>query len=523
MICARRLTYTYPDALTPAIAAIDLEIEEGSFVVFAGASGSGKSTLVRALTGLVPHFHGGTFAGTVTVDGRDTRVTPPRDLAGIVGFVDQRPEGQAVTDVVEDEITFGMENLGIDPTTMRTRLEETLDQVGIAHLRTRRIATLSGGERQRVQIAAALALHPKILVLDEPTSQLDPGAAEDVFASLQRLHADLGLTLIVTEHRLDRVLQHAERLIVLRAGEMVADGAPAEVLGSGVAVTPLSRLARGLGWERVPMTIREGRALVRTISLAPAGTTVETPGEVVLDARGVRVALGGSEVLRDVDLSACRGEVVAIVGRNGAGKTTLLRAALGLTRARAGSITLAGRDVERTPVATLAQHAAYVPQDAGTILFRRTVHDEIATTVAARGGDVDDVLLAHDLVTVRNLDPRDLSHGMRLRVALAAATASARDLIALDEPTRGVDADAKARLAAMIAGWRDRAVLLVTHDVELIASCATRVVFLAEGAVVVDGPMHDVLGGSSLFSSQMHKVFGDRRIATVEDALAAAR
>lgn len=525
MIEVRGLTYTYPGGTRPALRAIDLTVADGDFVVVAGGSGSGKSTLARVLAGIVPHFHGGAVGGTVRVAGFDTRTHGPRDLAGVVGFVDQVPEAQSVTDLVEDEIAFGMENLGVEPAIIRRRIEEVVDQVGIAHLRARRMATLSGGERQRVQIAAALALQPRLLILDEPTSQLDPGAAEDVFAILQRLHADLGLTLIVVEHRLERVVQHADRLVVLAEGEIVADGTPAEVLAGGAARTPLSRLAHGLGWDAVPLTVRDGRARAVRVTLDPL-VRVEAPaGEPLLRARGVRVALGGAEVLRGIDLDGARGEVIAVAGRNGAGKTTLLRAVIGLTRARAGTVHLGDLDVARARLEDVAKVAAYVPQDAGAILFRRTVREEIAFTTAARGGNTDTALDAYALEGVADADPRDLSAGMRLRAAVAAATAGSPDVIALDEPTRGVDDAGKELLADLVRAWATAGalVLLVTHDVELIASCATRLVMLADGAVIVDGPARDVLGESALFSSQMHRVFGDPRIATVEDALAAVR
>ena len=384
MIEVRGLTFRYPGAGAPALHGIDLTIDDGEFVVVAGPSGSGKSTLAAALTGLVPHVTGGHIAGTVRVEGCDTKAHPPRALAGVVGFVAQDPEAQAVVDRVEDDIVFGMENLGVEPVTMRKRLEEVLDALGIAHLRARKLQTLSGGERQRVAIAGVLAMQPSALVLDEPTSQLDPQSAEDVLSVLQRLNADLGLTVVLIEHRLERVAQYADRIFVLEHGRIVAGGAPRAVLASPVAATPLSRVARALGWDPIPLSVREGRTFARMVTLEPVPARDHPAGARIVDARGVRVVLGGREILRDVDLQVCRGETVAIVGRNGAGKTTLLRALLGLERAAAGARMIDGVDPARTAIEHIARRAAYVPQRADQLLFSDTVREEIAFTLRAR-------------------------------------------------------------------------------------------------------------------------------------------
>lgn len=536
MIRVEDVRYRYPAQDRWALDGVTLDARDGEMLVVAGDSGGGKSTLVRALTGLVPHFHGGEFAGRVVVAGRDTRTNPPRDLADVVGFVAQDPESQSVVDRVEDELSFAMENLGVAPIVMRKRVEEVLDALAIAHLRDRRVDTLSGGERQRVTIASALAAQPRCLVLDEPTSQLDPQSAEEVLGALHRLNADLGLAVVLVEHRLERVVQHADRMLVLREGAIAALGTPRAVLGSGEVATPLSRLARALGWPDVPLTVREGRARAQGLVLASTPRTREpVPGETLVDAAGLRVALGGREVLRGVDLRVAAGETVAVVGRNGSGKTTLLRALVGVLRPHAGRREIAGIDPARVPVEQIARVAAYLPQSADAMLFRDTVRGEISFTLAARsprGGadtarasraNADEVLARAGLASVATTNPRDLSAGWRLRAALAATTAGEPRVVLLDEPTRGMDSAGKEDLARLIDTWRaeGKAVVLVTHDVELVARAATRVVLLAGGEVVLDGGVRDVLGESALFSSQMNKVFGDRRILTVEDALAA--
>jgi energy-coupling factor transport system ATP-binding protein len=525
VIVLDHLTFRYPGVSRDAVREVTLTIDEGAFVLVAGDSGSGKTTLARALVGLVPHFSGGTVEGSVLVDGRDTRTTPPRALADVCGFVDQDPEAQAVVDRVEDEIVFAMENLGVEPLTMRARLEEILDAIGLAGLRARRLSELSGGERQRVAIAAALASHPRCLVLDEPTSQLDPQSAEDVLGVLHRLNADLGIAIVLVEHRLERVVQHADRLIVLAEGRVVADGMPRAVLAGGAVSTPLSRLARALGWDEVPLTVREGRAFAASLRPSPLRRPRPAPGNEIVCARGVRVARGGVEVLRGADVTLARGETLAIVGRNGSGKTTLLRTLMGLLHPHAGHRIVAGMDPDTVPLERIASRVAYVPQVADSLLFHDTVRDEVRFTLAARApsADTDEVIERAGMSAFAATDPRDLSAGERVRAAILAATAGDPDLILLDEPTRGMDARAKEMLARQIDAWRGqgRAVILVTHDAELVARTATRALMLSEGEVVLDGPVSEALGGSALFGSQMTKVFGDPRILTVEDALAA--
>ena len=254
------VTFSYPDASAPALQDVSLELEAGQFVLVAGPSGSGKSTLLRCINGLAPHFSGGKLTGRVVVSGLDTREHPPRDMASVVGFVFQDPEAQFVTERVEDELAFALENAGVPQLTMRKRVEEVLDALGIASLRNRAVSSLSGGEQQRVAIAAALALQPKVLVLDEPTSQLDPQSAEDVLSALVRLNADLGLTIVLAEHRLERVLQFADRVIFMpAAGAKPLVGDPREVMESVSLTPPLVTLGKALGWKPLPLTIKEGR------------------------------------------------------------------------------------------------------------------------------------------------------------------------------------------------------------------------------------------------------------------------
>ncbi len=500
------VTFAYPEADRPALDDVTLEIAEGVFALVVGRTGSGKSTLLRAIDGLVPHFTGGTFSGAVRVAGRDTTTSRPRDLADVVGYVPQDPEAAFVLDRVEDEIAYGMENLGLPEGTMRRRVEELLDLLALESVRARRLRDLSGGERQRVAIAAALAPGARVLVLDEPTSQLDPQGAEDILAALQRLVHDLGLTVIMAEHRLERVAGFADIAVLCEEGRIRA-GDPAWALERLDAGPPVSRLGRLLGWSPVPLTVREGRARAHGLTLPPPapGPTGHIGGLLVA-ARGLEAGYGRALALRRVEFELRRGEITALMGRNGSGKTTLLRCLAGLHSPEKGAVVFEGGSAPRTGI-----DVALCPQEPAAALFCDSVADEVRATLSARGlGDDPSGVLR--LVGIEDLSarhPRDCSVGQRMLVAIAAVVASDAPLLLLDEPTRGLDAETKQRLARFLRRAAERgSVLFATHDVELAAAVARRVVLLAGGEVIDDGPPSRVLADSAVFAPQMSRVFG---------------
>jgi energy-coupling factor transport system ATP-binding protein len=524
-------TYRFPAATTDAFRSETWRIEPGSFSVVAGPSGSGKSSLLRTLNGLVPHFSGGAFGGRVVVDGLDTRTVRPRDLSATVGFVFQDPEAQLVTDRVDDEIAFGLEQRGTDVVTMRKRVEEALDYLGIEHLRLRRPGELSGGERQRVAIAAALAIQPRLLVLDEPTSQLDPWAAEDVLTVLTRLNEDLGLTIVVAEHRLDRFLARADTIRVMGGPEGVAlAGAPDQVvpLMDTTALPPVTRIGRALGTASPPLTVRDARKAFGHLVLDAAPHPVPSPtaGESVADVRGITVSHGNRVVLDSVSMSVREGELVAVMGRNGAGKTTLLRAIAGLQPVDNGSVHTVGIDPAASGPAAFAGSIGYVPQHASTLFYREHLIDELRATAKARGSVADPsvILDRFGLTHLAQSHPLDLSGGERERAALATVMMGKPRLLLIDEPTRGMDAWRKRDLATHLVSLCQQgvAIVMVTHDVELVATCASRVVMLGNGGVVADGTPREVLSGSLTYTTQINKVFGGQWL-TVEDVVGTFR
>ena len=520
LLTADRLHFTYGGSTTPIFRDVSFDIEEGEFMLMVGPSGGGKSTLLRCMNGLVPHFHGGVFAGTVVVAGIDTRSRQPRELASVAGMVFQEPEAQAVADNVEDEIVFGLENLGCDRALTRRRLEEALDALGIAHLRRRTLRTLSGGELQRVAIASVLTMQPRILLLDEPTSQLDPQAARDVLSIVAELRAELGLTVVVCEHRLDRLVQYADRVMQVPGDGSVDISAARDAMAHLPSAPPVTVIGRALGWTPLPLSVAEARRFAgpRAASASINGRAAPAPGDAVASVRRLSVRLGATQALRDVSLELHEGEIVALMGRNGAGKTTLLRALAGLIDAAGDAVTFGREEF----VHARYRYCAYVAQNPSSMLYHATVADEVEDVLRGTGrdGSVADALNEWGLSALASRNPRDLSVGERQRVALAAMLAGAPGLILLDEPTRGMDADTRDLL---ITNLRRRSasgatIVLASHDVELAARCAGRVVLLAEGEVIADGRAHEVLADSITFSTQANKLFGGG-VLTVEDAL----
>jgi energy-coupling factor transport system ATP-binding protein len=499
----RDVSYTYPGAGRSALSGVSLAIGPGELVVVAGRSGSGKSTLLKVASGLVPHFHGGSFAGQAIVAGMDIRSTRPGELATAVGTLLQDPETQVVMGTVRAELAFGLENRGLPRAAVARGVEEGALALGVAQLLDRSTAELSGGELQRVALGGALAGRPALVVLDEPTSQLDPVAGDELIGSLRRLNEDADVAIVLSEHRLERCLALADRVVALDQGRVVCDASPTDFLAWAAEAapelaTPGSRLLSALGLRPVP-GVKAARAELRAAGIALASDRARDADR----PRAVRRAepalafnrvwheiADGPTILRALTLSVAPGERVALMGRNGAGKSTLLRHAAGLMKPTRGRIHRAGR------VALLLQN----PTD---YLIHETVAEE-ASPAALRTAGLDPEQLA-----ARH--PRDLSGGEKQRLALAIVLdAPAGDppvAVCLDEPTRGMDRAHKDELAALLRRLPG-AVIVATHDPEFAAAFAQRVVLLADGRPIADGSAAEVLAGGAYFATETARILG---------------
>jgi energy-coupling factor transport system ATP-binding protein len=539
------LAYSYPHAAAPALADVSLELAPGEFVLLAGRSASGKSTLLKAACGLVPHFHGGEISGAVTVAGIDALDTGPGELASAVGYLAQDPETQVVSTTVAAEIGLPLELRGDPPASRARAVEEVALALAIPHLLGRTVDTLSGGELQRVALAASLVTRPRLVVLDEPTSQLDPVAGDELIWLLRRLNEEWGVAVLLAEHRLERCLAAADRVVAMASGSIGFDGTPGDFLAwaqtSDPALeTPAARLFALADITPLPVGVRAARATLEAEDRSEAGDP--TPSERLvllghqrkrrqqpplhpsklreegvgspasapaLQARALWVELSRNEqrhdVLRGIDLELRRGEHVALMGRNGAGKSTLLKTAAGLVDPARGKVEVPGG------IALLTQN----PSD---YLVRERVGDELPSEAGLAA--LRTVGLEHAV----DADPRDLSGGERQRLALAIALAGRMEgeqlpgLVALDEPTRGMDRSRKNDLAELIGRLAEHgaAVVVATHDVEFAAQFAARVVLLGDGVVIADGPAREVLSGGWYFATEVARVLDLPGVITPE-------
>ena len=531
MIRFAGFSFSYAGAPTPTLRDVDLTIEEGELCLVIGPTGAGKTTLLRAINGLVPHFTGGHASGEVRVAGRSTRDFPPRELADVVGLVGQDPAASFVTDTVEDELAYTMENLGIAPSAMRRRVEDTLDLLGLHDVRERPLSALSGGQQQRVAIGAVLCASPRVLVLDEPTSALDPAAAEEVLASLTRLVHDLGITVVLAEHRLERVVPFADRVaLVPGGGDPLVVGPTAEVMKGAPVAPPIVELGRVAGWSPLPLSVRDARRLagplIRRLRTAPHSLAPASDGRAVAEVERLAVTFGEVAALRGVSMSLAAGEVVAVMGRNGSGKSTLLGQLAGLREPTRGQVRVMAQRPTDVPARRLIRMVGLVPQEPGLLLYGESVGDECRAADRETGLEPGETASALEGI-VGGLDPerhpRDLSEGQRLALALAVVLAPRPRLILLDEPTRGLDYPGKDRLVANVRrlAAEGACVVMATHDVELVAKVAGRAVVLAEGEVVADGRARDVVCHSPVFAPQVAKILAPEPWLTVEEVVGA--
>lgn len=535
MIEIENLSFTYADNLTPALSNISLKIGESEIVLITGPSGSGKSTLCRCFNGLIPHFYGGTISGRLRVCGLNPHKTSTKVMANKVGMVFQDPENQLVTTNVEHEIAFGLENIGMSKHIIAKRIEEILDTVGIDHLRRKSIEDLSGGEKQKVAIASVLALHPDVLVLDEPTSELDPKGAEEVLQLVKRLNSEFGITAILIEHRIDRVIHLIDRAIYMDRGKIVFDGFPRDWVEfvsykKEYGLPQFLEMGKNLltkGYiDRIPLSVKEGRQKLEPIFSTHWRRYSEghieqehSVGNATPIIRFKNVWFkyeDGTVALRDINLNILQGQFVAVIGRNASGKSTLAQHLNGILKPTKGKVFVDNIDTNCISTAKLSRYVGYVFQNPNLHLFADTVEEEIAFILhnldmgsTSIKNKVDNILDIFDLTRIRHQYPRALSGGEKQRIALASVLVSDPKILVLDEPTRGLEYNRKQMLLGYLEQFHKQGttVLLITHDIELISQrYIERVILMSEGGIIADGTRKEILAKSLHFSPQINRL-----------------
>jgi len=511
-----------------ALRGVSLEINEGEFVGITGPSGAGKTTLCLCMAGIIPNAVRGIMRGSVSILGKDSKTTPLSKIMEDVGVVFQDPEIQFVTMRVIDEVAFVLENQGMPRREMMTRVDEVLSLVGISDLKFKNPLELSGGQKQRVAIASMIARRPKVMILDEPTSDLDPQGKREVFSTLSKLKEKEDLTVILVCHEIEELVKYADRIVFMREGEVIREGSPRDVFANLTStnlnglplpqVTELYyRLSRvkklNLTMNGIPLTIEEflmlfGEKTMESYRLKrPEGVETEL-GEVILSLKGVTYEYpDGTEAVRGVDLDVRRGEFLAIIGPNGSGKTTLLKLMIGLLKPTKGVVKLFGMDSRELRVSDIALKVGFVYQNPDHQLFCNTVYEECAYALRNAGLSesqirerVDRVLREVGLLEVKDVPPYFLSKGQRQRLAIATVLATEPEVIVVDEPTTGQDYIQSRYIMEMLKllNSSEKTIVVVTHNMRLVAEYAKRVIVLVDGKVVANGPVRDVMSNLEL-------------------------
>ncbi len=518
------LTFTYPNSPSPALDSVSFEVRDGEFLLLIGPSGCGKSTLLRHLkTVLTPH---GERGGRVLFCGRPIDEVPQAEQAGAIGFVFQHPDDQLVTDKVWHELAFGLESLGVEQSAMRLRVSEMASYFGLEELFYRNVDELSGGQKQLLNLASVMAMSPGALILDEPTSQLDPVAASEFLSTVKKLNTELGMTVILSEHRLEEAMPLADRVLVMEGGRLTVCGEPkkaaAELIGTNSpmarALPSAARIGAAMGLEGdLPLTVNEGRRAMREAGIAPLllPSEPEKPrGESpVLEAKELffRYEKNGGDVLKGAGLALYPGEIYALVGGNGAGKTTLLSVLSGANapyrgRLRIGGARKAGR------FSAFEERIGYLRQDPRTLFTRDTVREDLLEAASARGAaDEGKIRAAVRLMELEELvarHPFDLSGGEQQRAAIAKILLTEPRILLLDEPTKGLDAGMKASLGGKLKelARSGLAVLIVSHDTEFCAEYADRAGFMFDGSVSAENAAREFFCENTFYTTAANRI-----------------
>lgn len=525
VISCKGLKYTYPGAASPALNGIDLEVERGEIVLITGPTGAGKTTLCSTFNGLVPHFYGGQLEGEIGVLGRNVKETSAGYLSTRVGMLFQDPSSQLISATVEDEVSFGPENLGIPVEEIAKRTSSVLKYMGLNDLRDRPPFALSGGQQQAVGLASVIAMKPEILVLDEPTSNLDPIGTTNIFSLLRRISREERNTIIVVEHKLPELVDIADRIIVIEDGRIRLEGPPREILaedavilhGRGLQPPQVSLLAHrlkeaGAPIDKIPLTISESLDVFSKFhqSLKEAGAEPQkatehrrSAGDPIIEVENVSFQYpSGVVAVRDASVKFYEEDFVGIIGQNGSGKTTLVKLLNGLLKPTQGTVKVFGLDVRSSPIHELIRHVGYVFQDPDSQLFSKTVYQELSFGLKnlkiprdqweSKINSVAKMLLIDSFLKEA---PYSLSRGDRQRVAIASVLVMEPEVVVVDEPTTGQDPRKRREIMELMRVLHNKygkTIIFITHDMDLVAEYAKRCIVMKDGQLILDGDPHDV-------------------------------
>lgn len=514
-----KVTYWYPESMKPAIENVSLSVKQGEMVLLSGPSGCGKSTLLRLMNKLVPDYYGGRIKGSTYLWNKDIRDCSRKDIASRVGMVYQHPEKQIVLQDVERELAFGLENLNTDMKKMKRNVSEVISFLNLESIRERSTMNISGGEKQKLAIGSVIAMDPDIIIFDEPVSQLDPIAAEEVLNCISRLNRDMGKTIIIAEQRLDKCFEMADRIIFMEDGKIIGEGAGDSIpenVNKRCFLPAIPYMFRKAGCKHIPLNVKGARYQIEESDFSDISCIQDhqSTGCPILQVSGLGFEYDKkSSLLKDISLTLNKGEFLTIMGENGAGKSTLFKIISGLMDNYRGQVKIHGKSIKDMGTKERVKTIGYLSQNPNDYLGRDTVFDEVAYTLRNIGEfdaeRVNYMLEGMNLLELKHKNPRDLSGGEKQRTALACTIIANPEILVLDEPTRGMDWDSKERLGKYLKKLcsSGTAVVLITHDVDFAADYTDNIALMFDGSIIASGECREMIKDAIYYSPQAAKVF----------------
>ncbi|MCY6957663.1 ABC transporter ATP-binding protein [Clostridium brassicae] len=527
----RNLNYYYPRSTIRALNNIRLTINKGEIVFIAGKSGSGKSTLAKCISGSIPNFYGGKISGEISINDVCINKISNSDRSKEITMVFQDPERQLLMNKVHREIAFGLENIAVEAKNIKRRVFEALQFSNILDLAYRDISTLSGGEKQKVAIASAIAYLPRCIILDEPTSQLDPAAAEEIIKLIKKVNEELGITIIIIEQRIDKWFDIADRILVMKEGNIGFSGDKKTLYNIEDKyirdfLPSYMKFSKFIGMDKMPLSFKDARLKIEKLGLNLKERKRENINfsNILIQIKKLTCGYENISVLKNVSLDIKEGEFISVLGANGSGKSTLLKAIMGVIKYK-GSIKVLEEEVKKIKTRNISKKIGYVSQNPNDYISKDTVYDELKFTLDNYGIKnyeiIDETLKRLDIYEIRDKNPRDISSGERQRVAIASILVMKPKILILDEPTRGLDYNVKINLGETLKDLNDKGttIIMVTHDIEFAAKYCTKFTLMFNGEIVCYGNSEDVLGEGIYYTTEINKLVRSKnpKIFTLDD------